>query len=170
MEAHPPPPRALAAGAGGPPHRTSKAAQGEFAERAIRFIFSGVSYVKSKDAGQDPEKVAAKCRVTAKCDAEQVLGKTFVRHHGRDKASTQYATPVGSGTVARTEPIPIHERAEAAVIAWMRHQTTAHDEMQIPRIKGKRRDTRRLLAGESRQLLEAYRAGRPVAAGTVREF
>jgi len=30
-------------------------------------------------------------------------------------AVTQHATPVGSGTVARTERIPIHERAEAAV-------------------------------------------------------
>ena len=29
---------------------------------------------------------------------------------------TLHATPVGSGTVTRTERIPIHERAEAAVI------------------------------------------------------
>jgi hypothetical protein len=34
-------------------------------------------------------------------------------------AVPQHATPVGSGTVAGTERIPIHERAEAAVIAWM---------------------------------------------------
>jgi tryptophan-rich sensory protein len=46
-------------------------------------------------------------------------------------AVTQHATPVGSGTVARTECIPTHERAEAAVIAWMRHHTTAYDEMAI---------------------------------------
>ncbi len=74
-----------------------------------------------------------------------------------------HASPVGSGTVAMTERIPIRERAEAAVIAWMRHKTTACDEMKISRIKGKRRETRRLLAEESRQLLEAYRVGRPVA-------
>jgi len=78
-------------------------------------------------------------------------------------AVTSHATPVGSGTVARTERIPISQRAEAAVIAWMRHQTTAYDQMKIPRIKGKRRETRRLLAEKSRQVLEAYRAGRPVA-------
>ncbi len=36
-----------------------------------------------------------------------------------------HATPVGSGTVARTQRIPVERRAEAAVIAWLRHQTTA---------------------------------------------
>ena len=40
-------------------------------------------------------------------------------------AVTEHATPVGSGTVARTTRIPVEQRAEAAVIAWMRHQTTA---------------------------------------------
>lgn len=40
------------------------------------------------------------------------------------RAITDHATPVGSGTVARTKRIPIEQRAEAAVIAWMRHQTT----------------------------------------------
>jgi hypothetical protein len=68
-----------------------------------------------------------------------------------------HATPVGSGTVARTESIPIERRAEAAVIAWMRHQTTAYDTMHIPRVKGKRREVRRMLAERSRQLLERYR-------------
>lgn len=78
------------------------------------------------------------------------------------KAVTEHATPVGSGTVARTERIPVEQRAEAAVIAWMRHQTTAYDQMPIPRIKGKRREVRRMLAERSRALLEAYRAGREV--------
>lgn len=40
------------------------------------------------------------------------------------KAVTNHATPVGSGTVARTKRIPVEQRAETAVIAWMRHQTT----------------------------------------------
>lgn len=73
------------------------------------------------------------------------------------KAVTQHATPVGSGTVARTERIPIEERAEAAVIAWMRHQTTAYDSMTIARIKGERRAVRRMLADRSRQVLAVYR-------------
>ena len=62
------------------------------------------------------------------------------------RAVADHATPVGSGTVARTKRIPVEERAEAAVIAWMRHQTTAYDSMAIPRVKGKRREVRRDLA------------------------
>jgi hypothetical protein len=50
---------------------------------------------------------------------------TFLGFHGnyRDladrlaRAVTDHATPVGSGTVARTQRIPIDRRAEAAVIA-----------------------------------------------------
>jgi hypothetical protein len=76
------------------------------------------------------------------------------------RAVADHATPVGSGTVARTERIPIEARAEAAVIAWMRHQTTAYDSMRIPREKGKRREVRRMLARRSHELLERYRRGR----------
>jgi hypothetical protein len=76
-------------------------------------------------------------------------------------AVTQHATPVGSGTVARTERIPIEERAESAVIAWMRHQTTGYDDLVIPRVKGERRRVRRMLAERSRALLDAYRRGLP---------
>ncbi len=74
---------------------------------------------------------------------------------------TAHATPVGSGTVARTERIPLAERAEAATIAWLRHQTTGYDTMVIPRGKGRRREVRRLLAQRSVQLLARYRAGQP---------
>lgn len=77
-------------------------------------------------------------------------------------AVTLHATPVGSGTVARTKRIPIERRAESAVIAWMRHQTTAYDSMVIPREKGKRREVRRMLAERSRHLLERYRAGKTI--------
>lgn len=76
------------------------------------------------------------------------------------KLITDHATPVGSGTVARTERIPVEKRAEAAVIAWMRHRTTAYDSMSIPRIKGKRREIRRQLAAKSVEILQAYRLGR----------
>lgn len=70
-----------------------------------------------------------------------------------------HATPVGSGTVARTSRIPVEKRAESAVIAWLRHQTTAYDHMKIPRVKGKRREVRRMLAQQSRVLLDHYRRG-----------
>jgi len=76
-----------------------------------------------------------------------------------------HATPVGSGTVARTAMIPIEERAEAAVIAWMRHQTTAYDHMTIARVKGKRREVRRKLAAVSRAVLERHRPGGVHGAG-----
>lgn len=77
-------------------------------------------------------------------------------------AVTDQAVPVGSGTVARTERIPLPVRAEAAVIAWMRHQTTAYDQMSIARIKGERREVRRRLAERSRILLSRYRSGEEV--------
>ena len=75
-----------------------------------------------------------------------------------------HATPVGSGTVARTKRIPVDERAEAAVIAWMRHQTTAYDGMKIERVKGRRREVRRELAGISRAVLDLHRHDAPHAA------
>lgn len=79
------------------------------------------------------------------------------------RAVTDHATPVGSGTVARTKRIPVEQRAEAAVIAWMRHQTTGYDDMVIPRVKGKRREVRRMLARRSHELLEGYRQGEAIS-------
>ncbi|MHC2070956.1 DUF2293 domain-containing protein [Bremerella sp. T1] len=79
------------------------------------------------------------------------------------QAVTTHATPVGSGTVARTKRIPIERRAESAVIAWMRHQTTAYDTMKIPRVKGKRREVRRMLAQRSKELLQQYRRGHEIS-------
>lgn len=77
-------------------------------------------------------------------------------------AVTDLAIPVGSGTVARTERIPLAQRAEAAVIAWMRHQTTNYDRMFIANIRGERRAVRRTLAENSRAVLERYRKGEPI--------
>jgi len=85
--------------------------------------------------------------------------------HKLATAVTAHATPVGSGTVARTSRIPVEQRAEAAVIAWLRHHTTAYEQMSIARVKGRRRNVRRQLAGESKRLLQRYREGSTVAAG-----
>lgn len=79
---------------------------------------------------------------------------------------TAHATPVGSGTVARTERISVERRAEAAVIAWMRHQTTAYDRLSIARVKGARRQVRRELAEISRAVLDLHRKDTPHAAAT----
>ena len=81
----------------------------------------------------------------------EALARTLARR------VTEHATPVGSGTVARTERIPIERRAEAAVIAWLRHATTAYDSMKIERVKGRRREVRRELATISRAVLDLHR-------------
>ena len=81
------------------------------------------------------------------------------------RAVTEHATPVGSGTVARTKRIPVERRAEAAVIAWMRHRTTGYDLLAIPRVKGERREVRRMLARRSEELLARYRRGEAVGEG-----
>jgi len=59
--------------------------------------------------------------------------------------------------VARTEWLPIERRVEAAVIAWMRHQATAYDNMRIAWVKGARREVRRELAEVSRAVLDLHR-------------
>ncbi len=87
-------------------------------------------------------------------EAHAQLGSKLAR------AVAEHATPIGSGTVARTKRIPVEQRASAAVIAWMRHQTTGYDDMKIARVKGRRREVRRELAARSRQLLDVYRKGR----------
>ena len=80
------------------------------------------------------------------------------------QAVTAHAIPVGSGTVARTQMIPVEERATRAVIAWMRHQTTAYDNLKIAHIKGERRAVRRMLAQQSVELLSTYREGKVIPA------
>ncbi len=49
------------------------------------------------------------------------------------------------------------EAVRIAQVEFDRHQTTAYDSMTIPRIKGKRREVRRMLAKRSQELLERYR-------------
>ena len=86
------------------------------------------------------------------------LGKRLAR------AIAEHAVPVGSGTVARTKRISVERRAEAATIAWMRHQTTAYDSLVVARVKGRRREVRRELAARSRELLDGYRRGESIDA------
>lgn len=124
------------------------------------------------------KKKEADARRREKAQAEYVddfLGAVvrFLAFHGnyRDLADrlardvTDYATPVGSGTVARTKRIPVERRAEAAVIAWMRHETTGYNSLVIPRVKGKRREVRRILARRSHELLERCRRGEQIPDG-----
>ncbi|MBT4823335.1 MAG: DUF2293 domain-containing protein [Lentisphaerae bacterium] len=99
-------------------------------------------------------------------EAVRIFLRFHTNHDALEKRLAQavaaHATPVGSGTVARTRRISVEDRAEAAVIAWLRHQTTLYDRMDIPRVKGKRREVRRALARGSRELLSAYRRPEPI--------
>jgi hypothetical protein len=121
------------------------------------------SYQKKLDAGR---KRREKEQVTYAADFESAVRDylSFAPAYttlatDMAKQIADHATPVGSGTVARTKRISIEQRAEAATIAWMRHQTTAYDDMVIPRVKGQRREVRKQLAKRSKQLLNDYRNG-----------
>ena len=121
------------------------------------------AYQRKLDAGRR-RRVAEESRYTN--EFTEAVFHFLAFHPGRQQEAetlarliAAHATPVGSGTVARTERIPVEERAEAATIAWLRHQTTAYDSMVIPREKGRRREVRRMLAQCSIQLLERYRSG-----------
>jgi hypothetical protein len=124
------------------------------------------SYAKKLEAGRARRAVAQEAYAE---DFEQAVAAflAFAPCHGAlaaelAKAIAAHATPVGSGTVARTQRIPLPQRAEAATIAWLRHATTSYDDMQIARVKGLRREVRRELATRSRALLERYRRGEAV--------
>lgn len=125
------------------------------------------AYQKKLDAGRERR---AEAQVAYEGDFRTAVLQFLGFHPGHREVAetiadriTTHAVPVGSGTVARTQRIPLEQRAEAATIAWMRHQTTAYDHMSIARIRGERREVRRMLAQRSRELLERYRRGQPVA-------
>jgi hypothetical protein len=149
--------------------------RGLWAPRAvIQAIRAELAAERSTDAYAKRREADAKRRETKQADYVedfQAAVLTFLAFDQRyadlagklAHAVAAHATPVGSGTVARTKRIPIERRAEAAVIAWLRHQTTGYDSMRIPRVRGQRREVRRMLAQRSRDLLGAYRRGDAVA-------
>jgi hypothetical protein len=142
----------------------------------IEGIRADLEAARSTEGFAKKKEAAARRREKAQAEyVEDFFGAvlTFLAFHPSHavladrlaRAVTQHATPVGSGTVARTKRIPVERRAEAAVIAWLRHQTTGYDGMVIPRGKGKRREVRRMLARRSHELLVRYRRGEPVPEG-----
>jgi hypothetical protein len=125
------------------------------------------SFVKRKQANAD-RRDKAQAVYAEDFTGAVVTFLAFHRSHAElakklGRIVADHATPVGSGTVARTKRIPLEQRAEAAVIAWMRHQTTGYDSTPIPRVKGKRREVRRMLAQRSKELLGLYRRGEAAA-------
>jgi hypothetical protein len=137
----------------------------------IERIRADLEAERSTDSFAKKKEADARRREKAQAEyVEDFLGAvvTFLAFHANyadvadrlAKAVTDHATPVGSGTVARTKRIPVEQRAEAAVIAWLRHQTTGYDELVIPRVRGKRREVRSMLARRSHELLARYRLGK----------
>ena len=148
--------------------------RGIWAAAAIDRIRADLEAERSTEGYARKQESAARRRERVQAEyVEDFLGAVlaFLAFHpdhadlaGRlARAVTEHATPAGSGTVARTERIPVERRAEAAVIAWMRHKTTGYDGMAIPRVKGKRREVRRMLARRSQELLQRYRRGEPAS-------
>lgn len=141
----------------------------EAAKRSVTSTRAAPEYTRQLEAGRAR-------RARAEADYVREFGRqveAFLAFHGSHAALArtlaervaEHATPVGSGTVARTRRIPVERRAEAAVIAWLRHQTTAYDAMHIPRVAGARHEVRRMLAERSRALLDRYRRGLPSEPG-----
>jgi hypothetical protein len=75
------------------------------------------------------------------------------------KLVKEHAVPVGSGTVARSSSVTLDDKAALAVMAWMRHQTSAYDSTSVARVKGARRELRRQIAHQSERILAKYRSG-----------
>jgi hypothetical protein len=130
----------------------------EIRDRAVSYFAKSLS----TDTSLMPLVIKAVETYGRQNDAYRLIGASRDLANRIARAVTAHATPVGSGTVARTKRIPIERRAEAALIAWMRHQPTGYDGMKVPRIKGKRREVRRMLARRSHELLERYRRGEHV--------
>lgn len=138
-------------------------APGERVERLKRELVTeraDPSYERKLTAGRQ-KRASEEVAYAVEFEASVLAYLRFSDAHTRlarqmARAIAEHAVPVGSGTVARTKRISVEQRAEAATIAWMRHQTTAYDQLSIPRVKGKRREIRRMLAERSRKLLARY--------------
>ncbi|HAA15279.1 MAG TPA: DUF2293 domain-containing protein [Cytophagales bacterium] len=136
------------------------------AKEAVESMRADPGYEKKKaQAAQYRAKKQEEYSASFEEEVARFLGFHPKHKHLESKLArlvTDHAIPVGSGTVARTQMIPVEERAEKAVIAWMRHKTTGYDDMKIARIKGERRAVRRQLAATSRRLLDRYRKGEAI--------
>lgn len=137
----------------------------EAARQALRLAREDPAYTRKLDAARRRREAVQDVYVGSFVDAiVEYLG--FASQHETlalrlAKLVAEHATPVGSGTVARTKRIPIDQRARAAVIAWMRHKTTGYDRQYIENRRGRRREVRREHARESVKILRRYRDGVP---------
>ena len=133
------------------------------AQKEVQAVRATDQYQKKQTYAADRREKLQAAYESEFCGSVEVFLNFHPAHKELEKklalAVTAHAVPVGSGTVARTQMIPVEERAAHAVIAWMRHQTTAYDNLKIARVKGERRAVRRMLAQQSVDLLANYREG-----------
>ncbi|MFT7412697.1 MAG: hypothetical protein ACI9J4_001059 [Paraglaciecola sp.] len=129
--------------------------------------------VETQRADPKHQKKLAQIKVRRE-EKETVFGEDFQqkiiqflnfdqKHHllvaQLSKLIKEHAVPVGSGTVARSSSVTLDDKAALAVMAWMRHQTSAYDSTSVPRVKGARRELRRQIAQRSERILAKYRSG-----------
>jgi hypothetical protein len=132
-----------------------------------------MTLVEAQRADPKHQKKLAQVKVRRK-EKETVFGEDFQqaiikflnfdqKHHLLvEQLSTlvrEHAVPVGSGTVARSSSVTLEDNAALAVTAWMRHQISAYDSTSVVRVKGARRELRRLIARQSERILAKYRSG-----------
>ena len=136
-------------------------------------IEKAITLVESQRADPKHQKKLAQVKVRRE-EKETVFGEDFQQaiiqflnfdqkyHLLVEQLSTmvkEHAVPVGSGTVARSASVTLEDKAALAVMAWMRHQTSAYDSTSVARVKGARRELRRLIARQSERILAKYRSG-----------
>jgi hypothetical protein len=140
---------------------------------AKKQIEEATTLVEAQRADPKHQKKLAQVKVRRE-EKETVFGEDFQqeiiqflnfdqRYHllveQLSKLVKEHAVPVGSGTVARSSSVALIDKAALAVMAWMRHQTSAYDSTPVPRVKGARRELRRQIARQSERILAKYRSG-----------
>ena len=142
-------------------------------------IEEAITLVEAQRADPKHQKKLAQVRVRRE-EKEMVFGEDFQqqiikflnfdqKYHllveQLSKLVKEHAVPVGSGTVARSSSVTLEDKAALAVMAWMRHKTSAYDSTPVPRVKGARRELRRKIARQSERILAKYRSGEDVDLG-----
>lgn len=140
---------------------------------AKKQIEEAITLVEAQRADPKHQKKLAQVKVRRE-EKETVFGEDFQqqiiqflnfdqKHHllveQLSKLVKEHAVPVGSGTVARSSSVTLEDKAALAVMAWMRHQTSAYDLTSVARVKGARRELRRQIGRQSERILAKYRSG-----------
>lgn len=75
---------------------------------------------------------------------------------------TQFATPIGSGTVARSSTLSLDLKAQKAINGWVRHRLTPYESLKIARVKGARANARKLMYEKGLKVFLPYQKGEEI--------